>query len=284
MKIHLYYLNPFAKAAFMLSLLLCLFSACEEEDIDEDAEEVDETEEVLKVQVASNSEFGDILVDQNNQSLYFFAGDVSGVSNCNGGCANVWPALTGETYELELGSGLSNSDFSTITREDGQKQVTFKGWPLYYFSPEADGVLEAPGDTQGDGSNGVFHIAKPDYSILLGQQSVAEGEDPVVYLVDELGVSLYRSINDDENVSNCAGGCAQIWPPFEASEEWVIPSSLSLDDFDSFYREDELGPQLSFQGSPLYFFANDDGKRGNVLGQGGADETFFVVEIAQKNS
>ncbi|MEK6481749.1 hypothetical protein WJR50_29665 [Catalinimonas sp. 4WD22] len=274
MKIYFNYFRPLSLAIIVLSLL----SSCKDEveDLFGGDEEEEETE--LKVQIASNGEFGDILVDQDNQSLYFFAGDVSGESNCNGGCAGVWPALAGEAYELELGSGLSNGDFSAITREDGQKQIAFKGWPLYYFSPEADGVLEAPGDTQGDGRGGVFHIAKPDYSVLLGQQSVVEGEDPVVYLVDEFGVSLYRSINDGENVSNCAGGCAEVWPPFEAPEELIIPSSLSPDDFDSFYREDDLGPQLTFQGSPLYFFTPDEGKRGSVLGQGGAGETFFVVE------
>nr|WKN34036.1 hypothetical protein K4G66_16775 [Tunicatimonas sp. TK19036] len=270
-------MNNYRKYFSLIGLVLfafTLFTACEEDDSPGE-------EAKRKVQVASNSAFGSILVNQENQSLYFFAGDVTGVSNCNGGCADVWPPLIGEVYELEFGSGLNNANFSTITREDGQKQITFKGWPLYYFSPEGDGVQEAPGEVLGDGRGGVFHVAKPDYTVLVGRQSVTEGQEAVVYLVDDRGVSLYRSINDGENVSNCADGCAEVWPPFKASENWVIPSSLSAVDFSSFSREDGLGPQLSYQGSPLYYFTPDEEIRGNVLGQGGAGETFFVVEPAQ---
>lgn len=251
-----------------------------EETTEESTEETtDETQAGLSLRLATDGDYGKILVNGENQSIYFFAGDVTGESNCNGGCADVWPALTGELSELELGEGLDYADFHTTEREDGQKQLTYKGWPLYYFSTEGDRVLEAPGETLGDGRGGLFHIAKPDYSILLGRQTVTEGEEPVVYLVDDRGVSLYTNTGDDENSSNCAGGCAGVWPPFKTPEKLVVASSLSLDDFYTNDREDDLGPQLAFQKSPLYFFSQDEGKRGSVLGQaGGPNQTFFVAE------
>ncbi|MEQ9438021.1 MAG: hypothetical protein RIG62_03195 [Cyclobacteriaceae bacterium] len=271
------YFSPLGFAIVVLSLL----SSCKEDLKDIfDGKDNDEPKP-KKIQFINNDEFGYILTDQNNQSLYFFAGDVSGVSNCNGGCADVWPSLIGDISDFKIDSNYKG-DFGTTTREDGELQITYKGWPLYYFSPEADGVLEAPGETQGDGRGGVFHIAKPDYTVLLGRQAVEEGGEPVTYLVDDRGVSLYRNVGDDENVSNCAGGCAGVWPPFKASESWVFPSSLSQNDFDTVVREDDLGPQLSYLGSPLYFFTPDEGIRGNVLGQeGGPNGTFFVVEPAQ---
>lgn len=273
-------MKNYRKYFHLLGLVLFVlspFSGCEEDD------SVDGNEDAKpKLQIVNNNEFGKVLVNQENQSLYFFAGDVTGESNCNGGCADRWPALEGELYEFELGAGLEAGDFNTITRQDGKKQITFKGWPLYYFSPESDGVLEAKGATTGDGLGGVFHIAKPDYSVLVGRQVVTEGEDAIVYLVDDRGVSLYRTTGDGENESNCAGGCAGVWPPFKASATWVIPSTLSQSDFASFSREDDLGPQLSYQGSPLYHFSNDEGIRGNVLGQaGGPNQNFFVVEPDQ---
>ncbi|SDL17146.1 Secreted repeat of unknown function [Catalinimonas alkaloidigena] len=255
------YLKPLFRAALVLGML----ASCEKEDLEDDR---------LKIQVVGTN----VLADQNQQSLYFFAGDVTGESTCNGRCAEIWPPLLGEVYDLKLGAGLSKSDFATITREDGQKQLTYKGWPLYYFSPEGDGVLEAPAETLGDGRNGVFHVAKPDYTVLVGRQSVAEGEDPVVYLTDDRGVSLYHTTGDEEGISNCKGGCATVWPPFKAVENPVIPSSLKASDFTVVTREDDLGPQLAYQGSPLYFFSNDNKVRGSVLGQGGGPaKNFFVA-------
>lgn len=253
-----------------------LFTSCvkETDDILPKEEELK-----FKIEIANNNDFGYILVNQNNQSMYFFAGDVTGgESNCNGGCANVWPPVIADIYDLELGNGLYGEDFETIYREDGREQLTFKGWPLYYFSPEADGVLEEAKETLGDGRGGAFHIAKPDYTVLLGKQAVVEGGEEVLYLVNDRGVSLYLNQADEKDVSNCVGGCAGVWPPF-FKKELILPSTLDAYEFNTIQREDDLGPQLSFNGSPLYFFSNDELKQGSVLGQaGGPNATFFVVE------
>lgn len=267
---NLKYLNLMSLAAFVLILM----SSCTQ-----DNEVVPQEEAKFNIQIITNGAFGNILANQNNQSIYFFAGDVTGgESNCKGGCAEVWPPVVGDVYDLALSSNLYRDDFDTITREDGQKQITFKGWPLYYFSPEGDGKLEEPKEVLGDGRGGVFHVAKPDYSLLLGRQPVTESGDAVVYLVDDRGVSLYLNTGDEENISNCNGGCAGVWPPFKASE-LILPSSLDIYDFDSLNRADDLGPQLSFKGSPLYFFSQDEEKQGIVLGQGGGpNQTFFVIE------
>ncbi|TRZ46158.1 hypothetical protein [Robertkochia solimangrovi] len=58
----------------------------------------------------------------------------------------------------------------------------------------------------------------------------------------------------------------------------ALPSSLDPEDFSYLKRENNLGPQLSFLGSPIYFFTPDDNTRGNVNGEGGAGETFFSVK------
>ena len=46
--------------------------------------------------------------------------------------------------------------FTLITREGGAKQWAYKGKPLYLFSGDVN-----PNDTNGDGVNGVWHIARP---------------------------------------------------------------------------------------------------------------------------
>ncbi|UII25990.1 hypothetical protein LVD15_22215 [Fulvivirga maritima] len=137
--------------------------------------------------------------------------------------------------------------------------------------------MEPTGDIQGDGKGGAFFVAKPDYTIMLGRQTINGGDDQTAYIVDGLGVSLYDFTNDEANVSNCSGGCAEAWPPFN-TEDMILPSILSANDFDSFQREDELGYQVTFKGNPLYYFNNDNKTRGNVLGEGGANGQFFVVK------
>lgn len=268
MKNYLKYFKILGVAVFSLMLL----NSCEKNDDNED-------DSTPGVKIANNAEFGSILVDQDNRSLYFSANDISGESVCSGGCADVWPALTISGFELEIGAGLNEDDFSTITRDDGLKQITFKGWPLYYFSPNSDGELETANNIEGDGRGDVFYVAKPDYSLMVGKQIVEEGENPKIYLVDDNGVSLYLNTDDDEDFSNCIGGCAGVWPPFDAPGSLIVPSILDANDFSVIYRDDELGPQLGFLGSPLYHFSQDALERGSVLGQGGGPaQSFFVVD------
>ena len=253
-----------------LAIVLSWFTACDDDD--------NVADQKLKIQLATTGDYGKILVDNKNQSLYFFAGDVTNGSNCNGDCANRWPALTGDVNELEIGAALSKDDFGTVTRGDGQEQITYKGWPLYYFSPEANKILESPGQTLGDGKGNAFYVAKPDYTVMIGRQTLPGADEATVYLVDDRGVSLYDFTNDEENVSNCTGGCAGVWPAFNGLENPIVPSTLNENDFTYFERSDDLGFQLSYLGRPVYYFANDEEIRGSVAGHGGASGKFFLAE------
>ena len=90
------------------------------------------------------------LVDKNMMSLYTFDNDTRGHSNCNGECAVKWPPLAGED-----GMGLP-SGYSLITRDDGSKQIAYKGQPLYLWFKD-----QHPRDMSGDGVKGVWHLARP---------------------------------------------------------------------------------------------------------------------------
>lgn len=233
----------------------------------------------FSIKLWEDGTLGQILVNGNDQAMYFFAEDVTGESNCSGGCADTWPAVTGDVYSLELGAGLDKADFGSIDAGYDEKQITYKGWPLYYFSPDGDGELEATKETLGEGKGGVFHVAKPDYSILLAKQSVVAGEDKVVYLVNDRGVSIYYNSADEDNKSNCSGGCASVWTPV-SKNEIVVPSSLDEYDFAKIDRDDDLGPQVARKGRPLYYFDQDDNKPGIVLGEaGGPNKTFFTEKV-----
>ena len=85
-----------------------------------------------------------LVAGSNGMTVYTFTKDVkdSGKSNCSGGCATTWPALT-VTGTPTAGTGVTGT-LATITRDDGSVQVTYNGLPLYFFSGDT-----APGDGKG---------------------------------------------------------------------------------------------------------------------------------------
>ncbi len=220
--------------------------------------------------------FGDILTDKEGFTLYFFSLDAKGESNCTSGCLDAWPIFFSE--DLSLDSGLNASDFGSITRSDGEMQTTYKGWPLYFFGNDT-----AAGDVNGDGSGGVWYVAKPDYTVMLAQgqllgrdvdgnetqltSAYEPGEESTFYITDTDGNTLYSFINDANAVNNFTAEDFSndgVWPIFEEALE-RLPSILEAADFGSinvFGRQ-----QLTYKGWPLYFFGGDD-KRGDTFGVG----------------
>ena len=86
---------------------------------------------------------GTYLTDGSGRSLYLFAADTAGKSNCSGACASFWPPLTGSATAM---SGAQAGMLATIARSDGSKQVTYDGHPLYYFKQDTKA-----GQTSGQG-------------------------------------------------------------------------------------------------------------------------------------
>ena len=93
-----------------------------------------------------------ILTSSYGKTLYTFDKDQagSGRSECVSTCADNWPPVY-----VESGIKLSG-DFSSINRNDGQKQLTYKGKPLYFFVKDKN-----PGDKVGDGVNNVWLVVTP---------------------------------------------------------------------------------------------------------------------------
>ena len=107
------------------------------------------------VLTASNATLGKtILVNADGFTLYTFANDTAGTSNCTGSCATVWPPLTPGSSAPTGGAGVTGT-LATITRSDGTKQVTYAGKPLYTFQSDS-----SAGMASGDGVNS-FHAATP---------------------------------------------------------------------------------------------------------------------------
>jgi len=79
------------------------------------------------------SQYGRILFDGSNRALYAFTGDRRGrPSTCYGACAKAWPPYI-VTGSLRAGAGTTRSLYGTTRRRDGKRQLTYRGWPLYYY-------------------------------------------------------------------------------------------------------------------------------------------------------
>jgi predicted lipoprotein with Yx(FWY)xxD motif len=104
------------------------------------------------IQVSTKASFGDFFVGNNNMTLYFRTNDGVNQSNCTGSCATIWPPLLAP--EIPPVAANVTGTIGLTNRADGTRQVTYNGWPLYYYS----GDLSA-GDTNGQGVAGVWYVA-----------------------------------------------------------------------------------------------------------------------------
>ena len=232
------------------------------------------------IALAPDAVVGPHLVDAAGNSLYYFGRDLAGTNNCTGGCASTWPVF----YEpnITVSSDLKASDFATITTSGGQKQTTYKGWPMYYYAPaDANGqfVREKPGQVTGDKVGNVWFTMRPDYSLLLARTNVTNKTTNAVtlksFLIDSQGRTLYTFARDQASPStqptNCTGGCATVWPVY-GDAPTTTPSGLKISDFGAITRTDGPGgatrQQTTYKGLPLYYYAPDNSTRNSAEGDG----------------
>jgi len=101
---------------------------------------------------------GEVVENEDGFVLYRFDGDSNNPakSNCNGDCAKVWePALTNDGKPTL--KNVSASVLGTVTRADGTKQLTIKGWPVYHYIGD-----KTPGTWKGQNVSGKWFVIKPD--------------------------------------------------------------------------------------------------------------------------
>ena len=232
----------------------------------------------ILVNLATSNTLGQYLVDQNGYALYFYSDDYLGRNSCSGGCEGYWPYFyAGTITQSNLATGLNLSDFDTI-HVGSSIQTRYKGWPLYYYSPNGNGVKESANQISGDGSNGVWFVAKPNYSIMLanGQllglngsdytSSYVVGTGTTIYMTDAKGLTLYTFANDSFNINkytNLSFSNNGSWPIYDTTLI-VVPSVLNKSNFATATIDGHM--QLTYNGWPLYYFGEDNEVRGSNKG------------------
>lgn len=83
-----------------------------------------------------NTRYGPILFDARDRVLYGFTRDKrGGKSTCYGGCAAAWPVYFAKG-KVRAMRGVKQSLIGTVRRRNGRLQVTYNGWPLYFYAHE----------------------------------------------------------------------------------------------------------------------------------------------------
>ena len=240
------------------------------------------------LQIAENTTHGKILTDANGKTLYYFADDVDGKSACSGDCLLNWPLY--HSTDVTTDTKVDKSQIAEITRADGKKQTTYKGWPLYYFKDDTKAS-----ETKGDKVGEIWYVAKPDYTImvaraqLLGNDgknyiSTGEGIGKTLYLTDDKGKTLYIFKNDTENKNNYTKNS-------DNDKNWPIYTA-TLNQTPSYINKSLIAKttvleksQLTYKGWPLYYFGLDT-KRGETKGvsMGYSNNVFTWPIINEKTS
>lgn len=119
---------------------------------------------------------------------------------------------------------------------------------LFLHRPVASPTHGAPASTTSSSINN---------SVLKTRSTASLGQ----YLTDPSGKPLYTYGSDSSGVSNCRDGCLVNWPAYQATGTAHLPAGVS-----TLKRTDDGQLQYTYNGLPLYYFANDTA--GNPTGNG----------------
>ena len=99
------------------------------------------------VKAVKSTTFGTILVGTKGRTLYRYTIDGKNVNRCTSdpACNKYWPPLLVKAgVKPTAGAGAKAAKLGTIKARNGMRQVTYAGWPLYYFASDT-----AAGQTKG---------------------------------------------------------------------------------------------------------------------------------------
>lgn len=108
----------------------------------------------------SSSDLGEILVDGDGMTLYLFTPDEQGEPTCTDSCAATWPPFEGPAT---AGAGADASLIDSTAHASGVTQVTYNGWPLYFYAGDS-----AAGDTNGQGLGGNWFVVSASGEAIEG--------------------------------------------------------------------------------------------------------------------
>ncbi|MFG3338376.1 hypothetical protein [Glycomyces sp. NPDC048151] len=105
---------------------------------------------------ATDDDHGEFLVDSDGFALYLFTTDTPNTPTCYDSCATAWPPMIAGG-DVGANGAVDAALIGTVERTDGTMQVTYNGWPLYYYAQD-----DEPGETEGQGVQNVWYLVGPN--------------------------------------------------------------------------------------------------------------------------
>ncbi|MEV8411954.1 SCO0930 family lipoprotein, partial [Streptomyces niveus] len=218
--------------------------------------------------VWDSKKLGKVITDSEGFTLYRFDNDTAEPpkSTCAGECEKAWPVVA--AGDVKAAAGTDASKIGEVTRDDGTKQLTLGGWPMYRYAKDTN-----PGDANGQGVGGTWFASAPDgKKAAVGAAGAEEAggteadlaglsvrKDPKLgeIVVDSKGMTVYRFKKDSAwpMKTACTGACLEKWPvvaPVDKNDtEGIIKKG-----FVTFDRPDGI-KQQTIDCWPIYTFAGD---------------------------
>jgi len=116
------------------------------------------------VKAVKSKSFGTILASSKGRTLYRYTIDRKGVNRCtsNATCNKYWPPLLVKAgVKPTAGTGAKAAKLGTIKAKGGMRQVTYAGWPLYYFAGDT-----AAGQTKGQGFEKQWYVVNTNGGLV----------------------------------------------------------------------------------------------------------------------
>ena len=116
------------------------------------------------VKAVKSKSFGSILVGAKGRTLYRYTVDRKDVNRCsaNATCNKYWPPLLVKAgAKPTAGAGAKAAKLGTIKAKNGMRQVTYAGWPLYYFAGDT-----SAGQTKGQGFEKQWYVVNTNGGLV----------------------------------------------------------------------------------------------------------------------
>ncbi len=212
---------------------------------------------------------GDILVDTRGMTIYTFDDDANlDGSACEDTCAERWKPLLAGQLALPFGG------WSLVRRNDGSRQWTYAGRPLYTFTGDL-----APSEIRGESTDTRWHVARirryymppavTTWSTWNGRVMLVK-DGHTLYTGDlqkrdydsntpTNGTSISTEMDQANSVTDYDQEYTQPWIPF------LAPTDATASGYWSVLNRSDGTRQWAYQGKALYSHRGDQ-KLGDMRG------------------
>ncbi|NNN03434.1 MAG: hypothetical protein HKL87_05510 [Acidimicrobiaceae bacterium] len=242
------------------------------------------------LQSATIGSYHGALVDSTHHSIYLLTSEVGGHVRCSGACLSHWPPVLvkNSVMSVSVGAGVSGH-VGFLHRPGAEKQVTFNGYPLYWFAGDS-----APGQDHGVGISAfggtwlLVHAgahtsgATPFAAAMMSTTLQAAKVGKSTLLVNSSGRTLYLLSSEKGAKIKCAGGCLNFWPPLLVADSVThVSVGMGVMGKVGFVARGATMKQVTVNGYPVYTYAGDT-KAGATTGEGvkALGGVWYVVNAA----